>query len=233
MTLLVGALTMGLILSLLGIGRVDQLSHSLVPRSHGRRLHHAGRFRGGDSDRQRRRSMAGDRRRLLGRRRGRCDDRRARHALRHQRPAGRHSRDDRALFGEPARHGRANLPLPEHTIVEQAASLASPGASWSVGRWDLPVQDVFVDVAVAGIIALVGAAMYGFFRTNLGLAMRAVGDNEQMIRALGVDTGWMTTFGLGTLQLRSWRWPEPCWCSIKGLPTCRWASAWSCGDSPA
>ncbi|MBA4019001.1 MAG: ABC transporter permease [Pirellula sp.] len=92
--------------------------------------------------------------------------------------------------------GRANLPLPEHTIVEQAASLASPGASWSIGRWDLPVQDVLVDVTMAGIIALVGAAMYAFFRTNLGLAMRAVGDNEQMIRALGVDTGWMTTFGL-------------------------------------
>lgn len=92
--------------------------------------------------------------------------------------------------------GRANLPLPEHTIVEQAASLAAPGVSWSVGRWDLPVQDVCVVVAAATISALVGAAMYGFFRTNLGLAMRAVGDNEQMIRALGVDTGRMTTFGL-------------------------------------
>lgn len=92
--------------------------------------------------------------------------------------------------------GRANLPLPEHTIVDQAKQLASSGAVWTVGRWDLPVQDVYVDLVVAGIIALVGLAMYGFFRTNLGLAMRAVGDNEQMIRALGVDVGWMTTFGL-------------------------------------
>lgn len=92
--------------------------------------------------------------------------------------------------------GRANLPLPEHTIVDQAKQLASSGTVWTVGRWDLPVQDVYVDLVVAGIIALVGLAMYGFFRTNLGLAMRAVGDNEQMIRALGVDVGWMTTFGL-------------------------------------
>ena len=92
--------------------------------------------------------------------------------------------------------GRANLPVPERTIVEQAARLASPDAVWTIGRWDLPVQDLCVDLVVTGIVALVGAAMYAFFRTNLGLAMRAVGDNEQMIRALGVDVGWMTTFGL-------------------------------------
>jgi putative ABC transport system permease protein len=33
--------------------------------------------------------------------------------------------------------------------------------------------------------------------TQLGMAMRATGDNEQMIRALGVDTDHMTVLGLG------------------------------------
>jgi putative ABC transport system permease protein len=33
--------------------------------------------------------------------------------------------------------------------------------------------------------------------TQLGMAMRATGDNEQMIRALGVDTDRMTVLGLG------------------------------------
>jgi putative ABC transport system permease protein len=33
--------------------------------------------------------------------------------------------------------------------------------------------------------------------TQLGMAMRATGDNEQMIRALGVDTDQMTVLGLG------------------------------------
>jgi putative ABC transport system permease protein len=36
-----------------------------------------------------------------------------------------------------------------------------------------------------------------FLRTQVGLAMRATGDNEQMIRTLGVNTGNMTVFGLG------------------------------------
>jgi putative ABC transport system permease protein len=36
-----------------------------------------------------------------------------------------------------------------------------------------------------------------FMHTQLGLAMRATGDNEQMIRTLGVNTDNMTTLGLG------------------------------------
>jgi len=36
-----------------------------------------------------------------------------------------------------------------------------------------------------------------FFRTQLGFAMRATGDNEQMIRTLGVNTDNITVLGLG------------------------------------
>ena len=36
-----------------------------------------------------------------------------------------------------------------------------------------------------------------FFRTQIGFAMRATGDNEQMIRTLGVNTDSMTVLGLG------------------------------------
>ncbi|RLB34084.1 MAG: ABC transporter permease [Deltaproteobacteria bacterium] len=36
-----------------------------------------------------------------------------------------------------------------------------------------------------------------FFHTQVGFAMRATGDNEQMIRTLGVDTDNMTVLGLG------------------------------------
>ncbi|MEW5909197.1 MAG: ABC transporter permease [Thermodesulfobacteriota bacterium] len=36
-----------------------------------------------------------------------------------------------------------------------------------------------------------------FFKTQVGLAMRATGDNEQMIRSLGVNTDHMTVLGLG------------------------------------
>ncbi|MBN2125613.1 MAG: ABC transporter permease [Deltaproteobacteria bacterium] len=36
-----------------------------------------------------------------------------------------------------------------------------------------------------------------FFHTQIGFAMRATGDNEQMIRSLGVNTDSMTVIGLG------------------------------------
>jgi putative ABC transport system permease protein len=93
--------------------------------------------------------------------------------------------------------GKSNLPLmKEQTVVTVAQSWAAADAKRSMGRWEIPVQDVCVAVMVGLLIALVAGLMYAFFRTNLGLAMRATGDNEQMIRALGVEVGWMTTLGL-------------------------------------
>jgi putative tryptophan/tyrosine transport system permease protein len=43
---------------------------------------------------------------------------------------------------------------------------------------------------------MVAAAVYTFFRTNLGIAMRATGKNPQMTRALGVNVDNMTILGL-------------------------------------
>lgn len=93
--------------------------------------------------------------------------------------------------------GKSNLPLmKEQTVVTMAQSFAASDARWSFSRWEVPVQDVCVVAMVSLLIALVAGAMYAFFRTNFGLAMRAAGDNDAMIRALGVEVGWMTTFGL-------------------------------------
>ncbi len=47
-----------------------------------------------------------------------------------------------------------------------------------------------------GVAVLVAAALYAFFRTNLGTAMQAAGDNAQMIRALGVNVEHMVVLGL-------------------------------------
>jgi putative ABC transport system permease protein len=41
-----------------------------------------------------------------------------------------------------------------------------------------------------------GAALYAFFKTDLGAAMQAAGDNSQMIRALGVNVENMIVMGL-------------------------------------
>ena len=50
--------------------------------------------------------------------------------------------------------------------------------------------------AIALAVALTGVVLYWFFRTDLGMAMRATGDNVQMVRALGVNDGTMIVFGL-------------------------------------
>jgi putative ABC transport system permease protein len=46
------------------------------------------------------------------------------------------------------------------------------------------------------LVCCLGVVLYLFFRTNLGTAMRATGDNPQMIRALGVSVDFMLIFGL-------------------------------------
>lgn len=103
-----------------------------------------------------------------------------------------------ALFSVNLRvMGRSNLPLfKETTVVSMAQKLTTPDSAWKVGRWEIPTQEVYVVALVIMVISLVACVMYAFFKTNLGLAMRATGDNEQMIRALGVEVGWMLTFGL-------------------------------------
>lgn len=93
--------------------------------------------------------------------------------------------------------GRSNLPLlKEQTVVTMAQNMSAPDSKWQVLRWEIPVPEIYVVGLVLIVIGLVAATMYAFFKTNLGLAMRATGDNELMIRALGVEVGWMLTFGL-------------------------------------
>ena len=93
--------------------------------------------------------------------------------------------------------GRSNLPLlNKQTLMTRIQSLALPSDKLQIAGWQAPLQDFYVVLISGLMIALAAAVMYVFFKTNLGLAMRATGDNENMIRALGVEVGWMLTFGL-------------------------------------
>jgi putative ABC transport system permease protein len=49
---------------------------------------------------------------------------------------------------------------------------------------------------VAALVAMAVVALWVFFRTQIGTAMRAGGDTPTMARALGRDTGVMTLAGL-------------------------------------
>ena len=93
--------------------------------------------------------------------------------------------------------GRSNLPLlKERTVFTQVQGDTETRRRWKIGRWEISVQDMYAAMLAAAVIAAVGSGAYAFLRSNLGLAMCATGDNPDMIRALGVDVGWMTTFGL-------------------------------------
>ena len=46
------------------------------------------------------------------------------------------------------------------------------------------------------LVIAIAILLFAFFRTNLGLAMQAAGDNAQMIRALGVNVDTMLVLGL-------------------------------------
>ena len=81
--------------------------------------------------------------------------------------------------------GRPNIPLlgmaTSLTIIQNILSLSKV------------VSDLLVGFIFSIFIVLI---MYWFFGTEMGCAIRATGNNEKMIRALGVDTNVMKTIGL-------------------------------------
>ena len=94
--------------------------------------------------------------------------------------------------------GKSNLPLlAERTVFSAARGLAPESATVRIMGWDVAGQEVALLAFALALVAAIGLFMYAFFCTNIGLAMRAAGDNAQMIRAQGVNVEWVTTLGLG------------------------------------
>ena len=96
--------------------------------------------------------------------------------------------------------GKSNVPLLSSrtlfTIAEDAERRVWERDSFKVLSWDVSGHDA-ASLQFALLFACVaGLALYWFFRTNLGTAMRASGDNDQMIRALAVSVENMTVLGL-------------------------------------
>jgi len=97
--------------------------------------------------------------------------------------------------------GSSNVPLLSvNTLATQAerigVKLMRGTASFDLAGWDVSVRDASVLGAIVLAVLLAGTLLYWFLRTNLGMAMRATGDNVQMIRALGVNDGNMIVFGV-------------------------------------
>jgi putative ABC transport system permease protein len=97
--------------------------------------------------------------------------------------------------------GKSNVPLLSvdtlATSAERAGTWVTRGAaSIDILGWEVAARDLSILIAVFLIIVALGALLYAFFRTSLGTTMRATGDNDQMVRALGVDHRNMILIGL-------------------------------------
>ena len=80
----------------------------------------------------------------------------------------------------------ANLPLLGVDTIVSRIGAALPGGNQTAAS-------LLIGVAAAG--GLIGA-MYWFFGTEIGCALRATGNNKAMARAFGVDTDRMVVLGL-------------------------------------
>ncbi len=97
--------------------------------------------------------------------------------------------------------GRSNVPLlSERTLATMAegagAMLLGSTDDVRIAGWTIGLRDVSMFAAAIVIVVAIAVLLYLFFRTNLGMAMQAAGDNPQMIRALGVNVDTMIVIGL-------------------------------------
>jgi len=89
--------------------------------------------------------------------------------------------------------GSSTLP----TYVERVGTALTGNNTLNVMGWEITALEASLLMASFLFIVLAGCVMYVFFQTNLGTAMRATGDNNEMVRALGVNDENMIILGLG------------------------------------
>jgi len=82
--------------------------------------------------------------------------------------------------------GRGNIPLlREITVFEQASQFFGV-------KTGITLSIIFMVVLTAIVLVILN----WFLRTEIGLALRATGENEQMVRGLGGDTNMTTILGV-------------------------------------
>lgn len=82
-----------------------------------------------------------------------------------------------------------------HILDKKAnVSLVIPGQGQAATIFPGGNADLSV---LALIVLMIVLALYIFFKTNLGLMLRAAGDNEEMIRSSSINVDWMKFLGLG------------------------------------
>ena len=97
--------------------------------------------------------------------------------------------------------GRSNIPIVQETTL---ATYAEGLGTWIWGAkksievlgWQVATRDASILLSVFALVVLLGLVLNWFFQTEVGSAMRAAGSNPQMISALGVSVDRLTIIGL-------------------------------------
>jgi putative ABC transport system permease protein len=97
--------------------------------------------------------------------------------------------------------GKSNVPLlAQNTLFtwfsEWSDSISGKDAVVNLMGWNVYARDIWILIFCLMIVLFFSFLLLWFFRTNIGTAMRATGDNDQMIRAQGVNTNVMIIFGV-------------------------------------
>ena len=96
--------------------------------------------------------------------------------------------------------GKSNVPLLSGTSfmtwAERLGQTCFGQPEVDLLGWPVSARDLVTLLGALGMIVVAGLGLYWFFRTELGTAMRAAGDNPQMIRALGVHVERYRIMGL-------------------------------------
>jgi putative ABC transport system permease protein len=97
--------------------------------------------------------------------------------------------------------GRSNIPLINETTLSTYVgnigdSLAGGRSSVDVIGWTVAIRDLSILFGGFVVVIAISLILYWFYRTQLGTAMRASGDNPQMMGALGVSVETLTILGL-------------------------------------
>jgi len=104
-----------------------------------------------------------------------------------------------ALFSVNLRvMGRSNIPLlNEGTIFQPFTDGFRAFLQGAAGETVASSSKNLLVIVMVGLLVLIVKWIFDWFmHTEVGLAMRAAGDNPQMIRAIGVNTDWMFILGL-------------------------------------
>jgi putative tryptophan/tyrosine transport system permease protein len=97
--------------------------------------------------------------------------------------------------------GKSNIPfLGAETFTTRAEALGQQlfiDSHFNLLGWMVPVSDFMTLMTIMIILLLISGLLWWFFLTDIGTAMRASGDNPQMIKALGGNVDRYRIFGLG------------------------------------